>query len=61
MARITLESVGSRGDVVPYCNLAIALQAAGHSVRMCCEARYKALVEDEYKLEFGLILGTLLV
>jgi len=57
MARITLVSVGSRGDVVPYCNLAIALQAAGHSVRMCCEARYKALVEDEYKLAFGLIYG----
>jgi len=55
--RVTLVSVGSRGDVVPYCNLAVALQAAGHSVRMCCEARYRTLVEDEYKLEFGLIYG----
>ena len=55
--RITLVSVGSRGDVVPYCNLAVALKVAGHTVRMCCEARYRALVEDENKLQFGLIYG----
>lgn len=57
MPRITLVSVGSRGDVVPYINMALALQAAGHSVRVCCEARYRLLVEDENKLEFGLIYG----
>ena len=54
---ITLVSVGSRGDVVPYINFGLALQAAGHKVRICCETRYRALVEDENQLEFGLIYG----
>ncbi len=42
--RITITTVGTRGDVQPYIALGLGLQAAGHTVRMATHERFKTLV-----------------
>lgn len=54
--RITLVSVGSRGDVQPYVALGLALQARGHSVTIATEARLEPLVR-EFGLPFRMLVG----
>lgn len=54
--RITLVSVGSRGDVQPYVALGLALQARGHAVTIATEARLQPLVA-EFGLRFAALVG----
>ena len=56
-SRITIVSIGSRGDVQPYCALGQALALQGHSVTIATEQRLKSLVEGEFNLSFKLIIG----
>lgn len=41
--RITILAVGSRGDVQPYCALALGLQRAGHRVRVATHYNFEGL------------------
>ena len=54
--RITLVSVGSRGDVQPYVALGLALQARGHAVTIATETRLEPLVR-EFGLAFAPLVG----
>lgn len=53
---ITILAVGSRGDVQPYCALAVGLQRAGHRVRFATHYNFKELVSKQ-GLEFAPIAG----
>jgi sterol 3beta-glucosyltransferase len=50
--RVTMLTVGSRGDVQPFVAFGAGLQHAGHRVRLCTHPRFQALVE-ELGLEFA--------
>ena len=50
--RILLPSIGSRGDIQPYINLAQGLQAAGHAVTVASHPCMRKLVEF-HELEFA--------
>jgi len=54
--KITFLTAGSRGDTQPYIALGLALQKAGHSVRIATFANFKALVESS-GLEFYPVQG----
>ncbi len=54
--RITLLTVGSRGDIQPYVALGIGLKAAGHEVCVATETNYQALVTS-HELEFAALPG----
>jgi sterol 3beta-glucosyltransferase len=54
--RITLLTVGSRGDIQPYLALGIGLKTAGHSVQFATEESYRSLV-TQYGLEFAPLPG----
>ena len=55
--RVTIMSVGSRGDVQPYVALGLGLQAAGHDVILATHDDFRAFVR-EYGLEFRAIAGS---
>ncbi|KYC43323.1 hypothetical protein WA1_14665 [Scytonema hofmannii PCC 7110] len=42
--QITILAVGSRGDLQPYCALAVGLRRAGHKVKIA--TRYVGWVEE---------------
>ncbi|MDH4043592.1 MAG: glycosyltransferase [Gemmatimonadota bacterium] len=44
--RITVLTVGSRGDVQPYLALGAGLRAAGHDVRLATHARFRDTIEE---------------
>lgn len=50
--KITILTMGSRGDVQPYIGLAQGLQQAGHDVILCTAATFRGLVES-YGLPFA--------
>lgn len=52
--RITVLTVGSRGDVQPYIALSGGLQAAGYEVRLATHAPFRETIESR-GLEFGSI------
>lgn len=54
--RITIITVGSRGDVQPYVALGLGLQAAGHEVRLATHSEFEMLV-GSYGLDFFLLEG----
>lgn len=54
--KITILTAGSRGDTQPYIALGLALQKAGHSVRIATFANFKVLVESS-GLEFYPVQG----
>jgi sterol 3beta-glucosyltransferase len=54
--KITILTAGSRGDVQPYIALGLALQKAGHSIRIATFGNFKTLVESS-GLEFYLVRG----
>ena len=54
--RVTIATVGSRGDVQPFLALALALSRAGHSVRVATNAPFRGLVEA-YGVGFTPIAG----
>jgi len=43
--RVLIPTIGSRGDVQPYVNLAQGLLAAGHEVRIASSPTVRGLVE----------------
>ncbi|KAF0719181.1 Aste57867_1211 [Aphanomyces stellatus] len=55
--KVVLVSLGSRGDVQPYCVLGQALAARGHDVVIATEKRMESLVTTEFQLPFKCILG----
>ena len=54
--RITILTIGSRGDVQPYVALGMGLQAAGYRVRLATHAGYETFVLA-HGLEFFPIAG----
>lgn len=44
--RITILTVGSRGDVEPYVALGVGLQTAGHTVRLATHSHFDAFVRN---------------
>lgn len=55
-ALITILAVGSRGDVQPYCALALGLQRAGHRLRIATHYNFEEFVSKQ-GLEFTPIAG----
>lgn len=49
--KITILTIGSRGDVQPFVALAKGLQAAGHSVVLATHEEFRGFV-TEHDLEF---------
>ena len=45
--RITILSIGSRGDVQPYIALGIGLRQAGHQVRIATYDKFKVLIREQ--------------
>jgi sterol 3beta-glucosyltransferase len=54
--RVTILTIGSRGDVEPYLALGVGLRAAGHQIRLAAHACFEPLVGDR-GLEFVTIAG----
>jgi UDP:flavonoid glycosyltransferase YjiC (YdhE family) len=54
--RITILTVGSRGDVQPFIALGLGLQQAGHTVELATHSPFQAMVHS-YGLEFAPIEG----
>ncbi|MBD2441197.1 glycosyltransferase [Nostoc sp. FACHB-110] len=54
--KITILTVGSVGDVQPYCALAIGLKRAGHEVTVAANENFESFVR-EFDLEFAAIAG----
>ena len=44
--RITIQTLGSRGDVQPYCALALALQGRGHLVQLVAPDQFSAMAAE---------------
>jgi ribosomal protein S18 acetylase RimI-like enzyme len=45
--KITILTVGSRGDIQPFVALGLGLQQAGHHVTVCTSHNFQAFVEGE--------------
>ena len=54
--RVTILTVGSRGDVQPYIPLGLGLKAAGHQVRLATHAEFATFVGD-HGLDFAPVEG----
>ncbi|WP_225895808.1 glycosyltransferase [Dendronalium phyllosphericum] len=54
--KITILTVGSVGDVQPYCALAIGLKRAGHEVTVATNENFESFVR-QFDLEFAPIAG----
>lgn len=50
--KVTILTVGKRGDVQPFVALALELQKKGHNVTICTGINFKSLVE-EYESAFS--------
>ncbi|MBD2533768.1 glycosyltransferase [Nostoc flagelliforme FACHB-838] len=46
--KITILTVGSRGDLQPYCALAIGLKRAGHEVTFATHENFEPFVARKY-------------
>jgi UDP:flavonoid glycosyltransferase YjiC (YdhE family) len=54
--QVTILTIGSRGDVQPYCALALGLKRAGYKVRIATNRNYETLVTS-LGLDFAPIAG----
>lgn len=54
--QITILTIGSRGDVQPYCALALGLKQAGYQVRIATHRNFESFV-TQLGLEFAPIAG----
>ena len=52
--RITILTIGSRGDVQPYLALAVGLTGSGHTVRLASHAIFESWIRD-YGIDFTLV------
>ncbi|MEH2189904.1 MAG: glycosyltransferase [Nostoc sp.] len=50
--QITILTVGSRGDLQPYCALGIGLKRAGHKVKVAAHENFESFVR-KFDLEFA--------
>ncbi len=55
--RVTLLTIGSRGDVQPYIALALALKAAGHSVLLATHREFEQMARER-GLDFAPVSGS---
>ncbi|MEH2126751.1 glycosyltransferase [Nostoc sp.] len=56
--QITILTVGSRGDLQPYCALGIGLKRAGHKVKVAAHENFESFVR-KFDLEFAPIAGNM--
>lgn len=56
MARITIATAGSRGDVQPYLALGLGLADRGHAVRLATYGTFESWIRS-YGLEFAVVEG----
>ncbi|MDZ8259048.1 glycosyltransferase [Nostoc sp. ChiQUE01b] len=56
--QITIITVGSRGDLQPYCALGIGLKRAGHKVKVAAHENFESFVR-KFDLEFAPIAGNM--
>ncbi|MBD2247349.1 glycosyltransferase [Nostoc sp. FACHB-888] len=56
--KITILTVGSRGDLQPYCALAIGLKRAGHEVTLATHENFEPFVR-KFDLKFAPIAGNI--
>ncbi|MEH2378510.1 MAG: glycosyltransferase [Nostoc sp.] len=56
--KITILTVGSRGDLQPYCALAIGLRRAGHQVTVATHENFASFVR-QFDLKFAPIAGNM--
>nr|WP_277883360.1 glycosyltransferase [Nostoc flagelliforme] len=56
--KITILTVGSRGDLQPYCALGIGLKRAGHEVTVATHENFEPFVR-QFDLEFPAIAGNI--
>ncbi|WP_392476430.1 glycosyltransferase [Nostoc sp. C110] len=56
--KITILTVGSRGDLQPYCALAIGLKRAGHEVTVATHENFELFVR-KFDLKFAAIAGNM--
>ncbi|WP_392475961.1 glycosyltransferase [Nostoc sp. C110] len=56
--KITILTVGSRGDLQPYCALAIGLKRAGHEVTVATHENFEPFVR-KFDLKFAPIAGNM--
>lgn len=56
--QITILTVGSRGDLQPYCALGIGLKRAGHKVKVAAHENFESFVR-KFDLEFAPIAGNI--
>ncbi|WP_392530000.1 glycosyltransferase [Nostoc sp. C117] len=56
--KITILTVGSRGDLQPYCALGIGLKRAGHKVKVAAHENFESFVK-KFDLEFAPIAGNI--
>ncbi|MEH2289359.1 glycosyltransferase [Nostoc sp.] len=56
--KITILTVGSRGDLQPYCALAIGLKRAGHEVTLATHENFEPFVR-KFDLKFAAIAGNM--
>lgn len=54
--RITIVTIGTRGDAQPYLALAVGLQAAGHQVTLCTHDNFRMFIES-YGVGFSPLAG----
>ncbi len=54
--RVTLMTIGSRGDVQPYVALALALKAAGHTIRLATHREFEPMIRER-GLDFAPLSG----
>lgn len=54
--RITIVTIGTRGDAQPYLALGAGLQAAGHSVTLCTHENFRPFIES-YGVTFMPLAG----
>ena len=54
--KITIVTVGTRGDVEPFVAMGLGLQKAGHSVKIATHAQFESFVREQ-ALDFALISG----
>ena len=56
--KITILTIGSRGDLQPYCALAIGLKRAGHQVTIATHENFASFVR-QFDLKFAPIAGNM--
>ena len=52
MMRLLINTFGTRGDIQPFVALALGMQRAGHSVRICTAEGYRSFIEG-YGLDYA--------